>query len=237
MRGQYDALLHRYSGQSDLAVGTPHASRDRSEVEPLIGFFVNTLTLRLNVAGDRGFRHLVGRVREVSVGAFAHREVPFERVVEEVRPERDLARSPLLQVMFILQNAAGGPLALPGLALAPYAFETTTAKFELTLSLFAGPQGLAGAIEYNTDLFDAATVERLGGHFGRLLESLRTRHPTVAFESCASGGGRIDLGVLEQVQRVWTSDNTDALARQRIQRWTTQLVAPAYLGAHVSAPT
>jgi amino acid adenylation domain-containing protein len=150
----FAVLLHRYSGQSDL-----------------IGFFVNTLALRMDAAGEPGFRGLLARVREAAIGAFAHREVPFERVVEELRPERDLARSPLFQVMFILQNNVSGPLTLPGLTLSPYAFETTAAKFELTLSLFEGADGLVGSIEYNTDLFDGATVERMAGHFGRLLAS------------------------------------------------------------------
>ncbi|HEV7784774.1 MAG TPA: condensation domain-containing protein, partial [Thermoanaerobaculia bacterium] len=167
----FAVVLHRYSGQSGFAVGTPHANRDRSEVEGLIGFFVNTLALRVDAGGDPGFRALLGRLRETSLGAFAHREVPFERVVEELRPERDLARSPLFQAMLILQNNVSGPLALPGLTLSPYAFETTSAKFELTLSLFEGPEGLVGSFEYNTDLYDGATIARMAGHFGRLLVS------------------------------------------------------------------
>jgi amino acid adenylation domain-containing protein len=167
----FAVLLHRYSGQSDFAIGTPHANRDRSEVEGLIGFFVNTLALRVDAGGDPGFRALLGRLRETSLGAFAHREVPFERVVEELRPERDLARSPLFQAMLILQNNVSGPLALPGLTLSPFAFETTAAKFELTLSLFEGADGLVGSIEHNTDLYDGATIARMAGHFGRLLAS------------------------------------------------------------------
>ncbi len=214
----YAALLHRYSGQSDLAVGTPHASRDRSEVEPLIGFFVNTLTLRLSVAGEGGFRELIGRVREASLGAFANREVPFERVVEEVRPERDLARSPLFQVMFILQNAAAGPLALPGLTIAPYNFEITTAKFELTLSLFAGPEGLAGSIEYNTGLFEAATVERMTGHFGRLLESAVAApgQPVAELPLLAAGELRQLTVDWNDTARSWPSGPDGALLHELI---------------------
>jgi amino acid adenylation domain-containing protein len=165
-------LLHRYSGQDDFAVGTPHANRDRAEIEPLIGFFVNTLTLRTDTAGAPGFRVLLGRTRGVAVGAFAHRELPFEKVVEELRPERDLARSPLFQVMFILQNAGSGPLELPGLTLAPHGVEGTTAKFELTLSLAETANGLAGMLEHNTNLFDSTTAERMAGHFVRLLDSV-----------------------------------------------------------------
>jgi amino acid adenylation domain-containing protein len=170
----FATLLHRYSGQADLAVGTPHANRDRPEIEPLIGFFVNTLALRLDAAGEPRFRRFLGRVREVAVGAFAHHEVPFEKIVEELRPERDLARSPLFQVMFILQNNAGDPVDLPGLTVAPYVFEAITAKFELTLTLFELAGGLAGSLEYNTDLFERTTIERMAGHLGRLLKAAVT---------------------------------------------------------------
>ncbi|MEO6192136.1 MAG: amino acid adenylation domain-containing protein, partial [Thermoanaerobaculia bacterium] len=165
----FAALLHRYSGQTDFALGTPHANRDCAEIEPLIGFFINTLALRVDIGGEPGFRGLLARVRETAVGAFTHREVPFERVVEELRPERDLARSPLFQVMFMLQNNAAGPLELPGLAIAPYGFDANTAKFELTLSLFEYQGRIGGTLEYNADLFEGTTAERLAGHFGRLL--------------------------------------------------------------------
>ena len=162
------ALLSRWSGQDDVAVGTPHANRDRAEIEPLIGFFVNTLTLRSD-ASPTGFRGLVARVRESALGAFAHREVPFEKVVEELHPERDLSRSPLFQVMFILQNNAAGTLELPGLTIAPYGFAVTTAKFDLTLALTEEEGGFAGSFELNADLFERATIARLADHYRNLL--------------------------------------------------------------------
>ncbi len=162
-------LLRRYSGQGDIAVGTPNANRNRREVEDLIGFFVNTLVLRADASGDPALRTLLARVREAAVGAFAHQDVPFEKVVEELRPERDLSRSPLFQVMFVLQNLQTRPLQLPGLTISLEAFEAATAKFELTLTLWEGEAGLTAAIEYNTDLFDRPTIERMGRHFQMLL--------------------------------------------------------------------
>ncbi|HEY0512846.1 MAG TPA: amino acid adenylation domain-containing protein, partial [Thermoanaerobaculia bacterium] len=169
----FAVLLARYAGQEDVAVGTPSANRNRPEIEDLIGFFVNTLVVRTSAAGDPPFRELLARVREASVGAFAHQDLPFEKVVEELRPERDLSRSPLFQVMFILQNADNQTLELPGLHLEPQPFPVTAAKFELTLTIVEDPRrSLSGSLEYNTDLFDAATAARLIGHFHRLLRGI-----------------------------------------------------------------
>jgi len=163
------ALLARYSGQLDIAVGTPHAGRDRRELEGLVGFFVNTLVVRADLDGVGGFAALAGRVRAAALGAFGHHQVPFEKVVEELQPQRDLARPPLFQVMFILQNAPQDALALPGLAVALEPFPATTAKFELTLALGESGGELHGTLEHNRDLFDPATAERLAGHFAALL--------------------------------------------------------------------
>jgi amino acid adenylation domain-containing protein len=167
----FEALLARASGQRDLAVGTPVAGRTRLEVEGLIGFFVNTLVLRADLAGDPDFATLLGRVREASLAAHAHQELPFERLVEELAPPRSLDRSPLFQVMFALQNAPREALALPGLALAAYEPPGGggTAKFDLTLTLFEGDDGPWASWEFNRDLFDATTVARLAGHYQRLL--------------------------------------------------------------------
>ncbi|HEV8581882.1 MAG TPA: non-ribosomal peptide synthase/polyketide synthase [Thermoanaerobaculia bacterium] len=204
----YVALLHRYSGQDDLTVGTPHANRDRAEMEPLIGFFVNTLTLRADAAGDPGFRTLLERMRQRIVAAFAHLEVPFEKVVEELRPERDLARSPLFQVMFILQNAGSGPLELPGLSVTPLTFPLATAKFELTLTLFEAPDGLAGTFEFNTDLFEEATIARLAGHFGRLLESATADPDRSVGDLPLLSGAEISqlLADWNNTERAWDGD-------------------------------
>src|SRR6185436_503305 len=123
--------LARATGQEDLPVGTPIANRGRREIEGLIGCFVNTLVLRLDLTGDPTFAELLGRVRRIALGAYAHQDLPFERLVEELRPERRLSHNPLFQVMFSLQNAPGGRIDLPGLTLAPLGFELPVAKFDL----------------------------------------------------------------------------------------------------------
>ncbi|XYI03830.1 non-ribosomal peptide synthase/polyketide synthase [Sorangium sp. So ce1128] len=167
----FQVLLHRYTGQHDVVVGSPIAGRTAAETEGLIGFFVNTLVLRTDLSGEPSFVDLLRRVRDVTLGAYAHQHVPFERLVEALSPERDLSRSPLFQVMFALQNAPLPDLALGDVALRPLQIAGTTSKFELTLVLGEDDGRLAGAIEYNTDLFDAATIERLSAHLVTLLES------------------------------------------------------------------
>ncbi|MEA2692171.1 MAG: hypothetical protein QOJ16_1558, partial [Acidobacteriota bacterium] len=169
----FAALLGRLSGSEDLVVGSPVANRQRAEVEGLIGFFVNTLPLRVDLAGEPGFRALLDRVREVTLGAYAHQDVPFEKLVEALSPERSLAHSPLFQVLLVLQNAPLPPLELPGLILTPLPLAEGTAKFDLTLSLAprAAGAGVEGTLEYNRDLFDRTTAERLAGGFVRLLEA------------------------------------------------------------------
>ncbi|HEX6865438.1 MAG TPA: amino acid adenylation domain-containing protein, partial [Thermoanaerobaculia bacterium] len=172
----FDVLLYRYTGQDDLLVGSPVAGRNRAEVEGTIGFFVNTLVLRAGLAGDPGFSPLLARVREAVLGAWAHQDVPFERLVSELAPERDLSRSPLFQVSFTLESAPPPPLALgPGIAVAREAVETGSAKFDLSAGFQEVPEGLAGLVEYATDLFDAATVRRMLGHLWTLLEGIAAR--------------------------------------------------------------
>ncbi|HKH46426.1 MAG TPA: amino acid adenylation domain-containing protein, partial [Thermoanaerobaculia bacterium] len=165
----FQTLLHRYSGQDDVLIGTPVASRNRAEVEDLIGLFVNTLVLRSDLAGDPAFQTLLSRVRQVVLAAVRHEEMPFEKLVEELGVERTLDRSPLFSVMLVLQNALPGALELPGLTLERLDLDTRTAKFELTLDLAERPDGgLSGSLEYNTDLFEASTAARLARHFASL---------------------------------------------------------------------
>ncbi|HET9229069.1 MAG TPA: amino acid adenylation domain-containing protein, partial [Thermoanaerobaculia bacterium] len=166
----FSALLQRYTGEEDLMIGTPIAGRTRTETEPLIGFFVNTLALRVDLSGAPGFLDLLGRVGETTLSAYAHQEVPFERLVEELAPERDRSRPPLFQVMLSFQSAASERLALPGVEIATSTVETGTSKFDLTFFLADTPQGLKGTIEYDSDLFDRATVLRLAAGLDRLLE-------------------------------------------------------------------
>jgi amino acid adenylation domain-containing protein/non-ribosomal peptide synthase protein (TIGR01720 family) len=166
----FQTLLHRYTGEDDISVGTPIANRNRAEVEGLIGFFVNTLVMRTDLSGDPTFRDLVRRVREMALGAYAHQDLPFEKLVDELQPRRNLSHSPLFQVMFTLQNARREALELPNLMLQPLDIESESAKFDLTLFMVKGEDGLRGSLEYNTDLFDDATISRMLEHFRTLLE-------------------------------------------------------------------
>ncbi|HYO16411.1 MAG TPA: amino acid adenylation domain-containing protein, partial [Thermoanaerobaculia bacterium] len=178
----FQVLLSRYSGQEDLVVGTAIANRNRQELEGLIGFFVNSLALRANLSGAPGAEELLDRVRESALGAYAHQDVPFERVVDALQLERHLSRPPLFQVMFTLDAAAGeGGLELPGLSLRQIGVGTTTSKFDLTLALVEGRQGLAGTLIYSRDLFDPGTVQRLGEHLRNLLEGIAAQ-PNVPLE-------------------------------------------------------
>ena len=168
----FKTLLYRYTGQEDILVGSPIANRNRAEIEELIGFFVNTLVLRTELGGNPSFRELLGQVREVTLGAYAHQDLPFEMLVDELQPERNLSHSPLFQVMFVLQNMPMQPLTLPGLTLTPLNTDSGTAKFDLTLFMVETDRGLRGTVEYNTGLFDATTISRMMGHFQTLLKSI-----------------------------------------------------------------
>ena len=165
----FQTLLYRYTGQADISIGSGIANRNRAETEGLIGFFVNTLVMRTDLSGNPGFRELLGRVRGVALAAYAHQDVPFERLVEELRPARHLNHTPLFHVMFILQNTPASALAVPGLVLTPLVIDNGTAKFDLTLSLTETEQGLVCSFEYNTDLFAAVTIARMAEHFQTLL--------------------------------------------------------------------
>ncbi|HWW77528.1 MAG TPA: amino acid adenylation domain-containing protein, partial [Pyrinomonadaceae bacterium] len=167
----WQLLLSRYSGQEDVVVGTPIANRNRAETEPLIGFFVNTLALRTRLTAGMSFRELLAQVREACLGAYAHQDLPFERLVEELAPERSLSHAPVFQVMFALQNAPGGELRLPGLKLSRVSgHESRAISFELNMILSEAEEGLSGLLIYHTDLYDEATVARMVGHYVRLLE-------------------------------------------------------------------
>ncbi|HET7231440.1 MAG TPA: amino acid adenylation domain-containing protein, partial [Longimicrobium sp.] len=170
--GAFQVLLSKYSGSDDIVVGTPIAGRTRKELEELIGLFVNTLALRTGLAGDPSFREVLRRAREVTLGAYAHQEVPFEKLVAELQPERTLSHSPLFQVMFTLHNAGGPGGGLPGLKVSGVGAEHVSVPFDLSLELAATPQGLRGGLYYSTDLFERGTAERMLGHLARLLEQV-----------------------------------------------------------------
>src|SRR6185369_2338840 len=169
----WQLLLARYSRQEDVVVGSPVANRTLPEVEGLIGFFVNTLVLRTEISGELRVRDLLQRVREVCLGAYAHQEVPFEMLVEELHPERQLSHSPLFQVMFTLQTTATAPAATENKKLvSPKKATSETAKFDLTLVMSEVQGVLNGQFEYNTDLYEQSTISRMAAHFEQLLASL-----------------------------------------------------------------
>ncbi|HLK58956.1 MAG TPA: amino acid adenylation domain-containing protein, partial [Chthonomonadaceae bacterium] len=168
----FQTLLARYSSQDDIVVGTTIANRTQSEIEGLIGFFVNTLALRVDLSGDPSFVELLGRVREACLGGYAHQDLPFEKLVEEISPQRSLSQSPIFQVLFSLANAPSMGLELEGLHVERILSESINAKFDLSLVLVETQGKLASVLEYNTDLFDAARIQRMLGHFQVLLEAL-----------------------------------------------------------------
>lgn len=172
MLAAFQNLLYRYTGQEDIVVGTPIAGRNQVEIEGLIGFFVNTLALRTDCSGNPTFRQLLGRVKEVTLGAYAHQDLPFEKLVEELNPERNISQSPVFQVMFGLQNAPRETLTLPGLTITGVPISNATSKFDLTLLLTETATGLLCAFEYSTDLFEEETIVRMFGNYETLLEGI-----------------------------------------------------------------
>ncbi len=168
----FDVLVCRYSGQTDLCVGTAVACRTRPEIEPLIGMFVNSLALRSDLSGDPSFVEVLARVRAMTLGAYAHQDLPIDGLVEHLEVHRDTSRTPLFQVMFSFQSAPVPEVSLAGLTLAPIDVETHVAKYDLSFDLREADGEVRGEIEYATALFDGATIERLGGHFRQLLEGI-----------------------------------------------------------------
>ncbi len=167
----FKILLARYSGQEDILVGTPIANRRFAEIEPLIGFFVNTLVIRTDLSDNPTFSELIRRVREVLLEAYAHQDLPFEKLVEELQPPRNLSHSPVFQVAFVLQNMPVSELHVSGIQLRAMEVDSTTAKYDLTFYLGEGDGRFFGLLEYNTDLFDRETIRRMLNHFRLLLES------------------------------------------------------------------
>ena len=199
------ALLSRYADQTDVVVGSITSGRQRPELEPLIGLFVNTLAIRTNLSGEPSFVELLHRVRERALAAYANQDLPFERLVSHLAPERSLGRSPLFQAMIILQNAPLPAFQSPELALTPVEVAGGTAKFDLTLYLVESAEGLAASLEYSTDLFEAGTIGRLLGHFQTLLESAVADPDTPI-------GALAMLSEAEQSQLLgqWGEDETEA---------------------------
>ena len=168
----FQILLHRYTGSDDIVVGSPMAGRNRTEVENLIGFFINAVALRGDLSGDPTFRAFLSRARETSLAAFAHQDLPFEKLVEALKSQRDASHSPLFQVLFVLQNAPAETAQLKNLEVTSRLLHTGTSKFDLTLSIRELGEALDAEIEYNTDIFDDATITRLLGHYQTLIEGI-----------------------------------------------------------------
>jgi amino acid adenylation domain-containing protein len=177
MLAAFDILLYRYTGQTDILVGSPNASRDRPEIQGLIGYFVNTLLLRADMSDNPSLQEFLQQVRKTALGAYAHQDVPVEELIVALQPVRDLSYTPLFQVMFTLDNATPlSEMQLPGLIWSRMVIENYTSPFDLTLTLENTAEGLVGSWEYNSDLFDAATITRMMGHFQTLLEGI-VAHP------------------------------------------------------------
>jgi amino acid adenylation domain-containing protein/FkbM family methyltransferase len=200
----FKVLLYHYTRQSDIVVGTPIANRNRGEIEGLIGFFTNTLVLRSDLSGDPTFTELLRRVRETALESYAHQDLPFEKLVEELQPERSLSHTPLFQVMFLLQNVPVLEVNPAGLMLSPFGGEIGTSKFDLVLSMEDTSEGMFSLIEYDVDLFDASTIRRMLDHFNILLAAI-----------AANPDQRIaSLPMLTQTERHqllddWTDTRTD----------------------------
>jgi len=168
----FQALLYRYSGQEDFTIGTPVANRNRAEIEPLIGFFANTLVLRSTISGDRSFAHLLRQVKKIAMEAYDHQDIPFEKLVDTLQPERNMNQTPLFQVMFSLQRSEAQEIKLSGLTLIPFELESGSAKFDLNLEIVEHAERMVGIIEYKTSLFREETINKMIGHFNILLESI-----------------------------------------------------------------
>lgn len=232
----FKTLLYRYSGQEDIVVGSPIAGRNRKEVEGLIGFFVNTLVLRTNLSGAPSFRKFLSQVRAVTLGAYAHQDLPFEKLIEELQPERDMSRSPLFQVMFTFQNTPAQALDLPGVSVSTIEVDSGASKFDLELLMADAGEELDGVLEYDVDLFEPETIERLAKHFQTLLESV-VANPEQSLD-------QLSLLSDEERQQLLTGSNhtyadrlldqcVPQLFEQQVER-SPQVVAVTYAGEQVS---
>lgn len=170
------ALLHRWSGQTDILIGSPVATRDVTEVEELIGFFINEVVLRGDLSGNPSFRDLLCRVRNMVLDAYTHRALPFQKLIENLQLPRDSSRALLFQVSFVLQNAPRGFLNLPGITADEFPLDLHTSQLDFGLEMEESSEGLVGSLTYNTDLFEATTIKRKAAEFTRILHDV-TQNP------------------------------------------------------------
>lgn len=216
----FKALLARYTGVRDLIVGTPIAGRNRTETENIIGFFVNTLVLRNDLSGDPSFREILGRVRTTVLDAFSHQELPFEKLVAAVRPDRSLSYNPIYQVVFALQETAASKISLPSASVESVKLRLSTSKFDLFLSARQASDGLEVSVEYNRDLFDQPTIQRFISHYKNLLEA-----------AIANPSARLsELSIMDEAERRqilidWNDTTTqypDRAAHQLFDEWARE---------------
>ncbi|MCC5658364.1 amino acid adenylation domain-containing protein [Nostoc sp. XA010] len=200
----FKILLYRYTGQADIIVGSPIANRNRAEIESLIGLFVNVLVLRTDLSGDLSFQELLARVKSTALEAYIHQDLPFEKLVEELQPSRDLSYNPLFQVMFVLQNLPKPNLNLTDVSVSYEEGYNGTSKFDLTLFMEDCEGGLIATCEYNTDLFNADSINRMLGHFQTLLESI-VSNP----EQCISQLQLLTPSEIQQLLIRWNDTKTD----------------------------
>jgi non-ribosomal peptide synthetase component F len=222
----FKTLLYRYTGQEDIVVSTPTAGRTNVELEQLIGFFVNKLMLRTDLSGDTSFRELLGRVREVVLGAFANQDVPFEKLVDELQPEREQSRAPWTQTAFVLQRASTSSLEAPGLTFSPLKIESAMVKTDLILSLSERSAGLQGSFDYNKDLFDSATIARMASHFQTMLASI-VAAPEQRISMLGPSPGKALSSVkpsrMDELDQLYAGTN---LTRNQLLIWTGQKLRP-----------
>ncbi|ELS00507.1 amino acid adenylation enzyme/thioester reductase family protein [Xenococcus sp. PCC 7305] len=203
----FQTFLHRYTGQDDIAVGSPIANRNQDQVKGLIGFFVNTLVLRTDLSSNPTFSNLLQRVKNIALGAYAHQDLPFDQLVEAVQPERDTSRTPLFQAMFDFRHTPT-PLEIPNLAISKLQIETNTAQFDLSLSVEVN-QGLRLSFEYNSDLFDDATITRMIGHLENLLLNVLANPDAKLSE--------LSLLTAKEQQQLLVKFNSEELSNQNLK--------------------
>ncbi|MDP7094523.1 MAG: amino acid adenylation domain-containing protein, partial [Gammaproteobacteria bacterium] len=223
MLAALNTLLYRYSGEDDLVIGTPISGRQRSELEGIVGFFLNTLAIRADMSGNPSFNELLNRVKDSTLGAFAHQELPFEKLVEELQPDRNLSHAPIFQVLFVLNHMSREDVKFGDLEIGSALYDISTAKFDLQLTVSEVTDGLATTILYNTDLFEEGTVDRMLGHYSMLLEEIVARPEsgidelallddserqliTADFNNTSAGYPGTSLGAMVEAQATRTRD-------------------------------
>ncbi|MCY7294921.1 amino acid adenylation domain-containing protein [Alteromonas sp. a30] len=209
----FKTLLSRYSGQQDIVVGVPVANRSLTELEDVIGMFVNTLVMRTELTDDMDFASLIGAVRETAIGAYEHQDLPYERLVDQLGPERRWHHSPLFQVMFIYQNAPEADLSFDSLNIAPIEFESDTAKFDLNMSMYQQGDVIRGTLEYSSALFKESTIAQMLKNLESIFQAF-TQDAT-----CALGKAPMQLGISEAQMQQWSQGEQVALPQDGVLDW------------------